>query len=149
MAAEHVSARSLYDTNPCQMIGCREAMTRKVTIALGWLALLGLTIWVVRRHRQSMQTARLATAICNQMGVEYSTPWIQGREVIVVTRVDARGRMARAGVRVGDELHWRSLERLCSDVIERQGKILVIAVVREGRKVTIRLRIPRFTEEVR
>jgi len=108
---------------------------------LGFLAAawLGWAVWTV--HGEMEAHLRIIQTVNAALGFAYETPYEDGNEIFVISRVDPGGLMEQAGLRVDDRPQC-SIASLYERIVFGQGRDAEVPVRRAGRTITVTVRVP-------
>jgi S1-C subfamily serine protease len=107
------------------------------------LVFLGVVATVLVDLYRTAAMAKTTERLTDELGFDYGTPYRDGREQLVITRVEAGKPMADAGLRPGDVLPAYSDTRdFFRDLARSRGSALSVAVQRDGGKMTAAVRVP-------
>lgn len=77
-----------------------------------------------------------------QLGFSYATPDTREGELFEIQKVVSGKTMDKAGLKLFDQVQLRAVNDLYKLLIKNQGKEVVIPIVRNHRRMEIKLRVP-------
>jgi S1-C subfamily serine protease len=126
---------------------CSDHILARRTVA-GWrlLAILlaaGLVTRIVLDMRRSWNVGRTIPALERDLGFELGTPYLEGKEVMMITRVQPGKPMAQAGAEARDIILGYTDSRDFYQQLDRsRGDSMQMTLARAGREVVVTLTVP-------
>ncbi len=97
-----------------------------------------LTITLITQHQ-----------VNKQLGFNYATPETPEGELFLITRVVPGKVMHKAGLKKGDRVQMWSTSHLYRLLIENQGNEAEFSVLRDNKKIIVRVKVPEMELPVR
>jgi len=113
-----------------------------------FLVLAG-TIFLVLFFSEITLTLITQHQVNRQLGFNYATPETPEGEPFLITRVVAGKTMDRAGLMVDDQVQMWSVSHLYRLLTDNQGKEVEFSVVRDKKKIVIRVKVPEMVLPLR
>ncbi len=117
-------------------------------LCIGIALALALAAWLAVSFVLSAQTDRrmaVIEAVNAQVGLDLGDPYSDEEPELRIHAVADGTAAARAGLRAGDIIRWRSADTLYHRLIERPGGMLLVPVCRAGQPHDVIISVPQLT----
>jgi len=111
-----------------------------ITIVLIALAVFIRMIWITEHELDAH--IRIHKDVQKQLGFQTDTPYEDGKEVFIISKIEPHNQMAKAGFMEGDHFPFSSTTVLYKSIVFGQGKEIIIPVIRKNKKIKIKIQVP-------
>lgn len=116
-----------------------------VIFAVGVVVTDVLLYW--QEERRNRVRNPIVEDIHRQIGFRDATPYVKGREVILLVQVTPNKPFAQAGIQQGDQMDpsvFPTLDCIYTDILSAQGHSLRIPVIRSWRHLVFTIQVPKI-----
>ena len=109
----------------------------------GFLMIAGISIFMLFFAELTVSLITIHH-VNKQLGFRYATPETPEGELFKITKVAPGKTMDKAGLKPGDQVQMRDVNDLYKLLINNQGKEVVLPVLRNKKKIKIRVGVPKL-----
>ena len=128
--------------------GIYRLVTRKMSINLKntfrvFLKIIGISI-IILFFTETIFSLITIHLVNKQLGFNYATPDTPEGELFIITQITPGKIMEKSGLTPGDQIRMSDVDDLYRLIINNQGKETVIPILRDKKKMWIKVKIPKL-----